>query len=423
MEIEKERLRRFFRDPLRVSGGLAVFFLVAPGSFAGFTLLLAHAGLTGASFQVPASIHAAAQLMGFFILLIWGFLVHGFPGILGSRHETTQGVTARLTVVGAAVLALWLSAAFGLPAWTLDGALVLGAAASVDITWRFGQTLRFAGRRRRRTPLPFLYLGLLVVPLYWGALFLQLRGGARLPAADLLLLGAVIPIILSMGYRMLPSLGGFRQPRQRAFVAAAWVWGIGLLAWTGEFFLPLDGYWARGLFAIAAMLFFFSMRMGEPLREGRKRAGDATDRPLRGFVRLGYAWLVVGTMVGFLNSLGALPGIGYYWDDAGRHALALGFALFVTAGITQRTFPTFLRGRAVSQRVAWATCGMLVAGLGLRMFSEPFLPASQPAVGLSAFMLYTGILMYGWNLVYGMVPGRSGEHPESVQGGRRVRTM
>ena len=128
--------------PIRLSGLLAILFLAGPGSLQGLSLLLTH---TGASPPVPPGApqtHALLQTLGFFLILIWGFLVNGLPGMMGANVLRTRWIRIPMLITAAG---LWL--AWGAPAWaghdtwqnagwialflgTLSGSWVLIAAAT-----------------------------------------------------------------------------------------------------------------------------------------------------------------------------------------------------------------------------------------------------------------------------------------------------
>jgi len=69
------------------------------------------------------------------------------------------------------------------------------------------------------------------------------------------------------------------------------------------------------------------------------------------------------------------PEARFYVADLARHYLGIGFCLIVVAGITQKLFPVFLRGKPSSAAWMQANLFLLVIGLGLRS-TELFLPVT-----------------------------------------------
>lgn len=390
-----------------------MFFLLIPGSLLGLSLLLAYTGMSFPVAAMPAYVHGMFQLNGFFMVLIWGFLAHGFPGMLGGSHSHTRHIhrplLAMAILLGLVWLHGWLSAPVGI-LWLL---LAAGFCCSLWVTWLLAKVVPGANRRWTQHPLPFLVVPLLLSPVYWLLLGAAASGVIRpVVASDFMLFGIVLPIILTMAYRMLSPMAGTVFPDTRYFVVAAFLWTIGVGLWLSSLVWGTQAIVSSVFLLAGAVGFTISLGIFAPRRqEGRKAQPQQIDQALLLYIRVAFGFLVLGQGLHLLTSLGILPGIQHYWLDVTRHFIVVGFGFVVVAGITQRVFPTFLRGRRSSPLWMLVNLVLVVVGLLLRL-GEPFLPAAPALVRVSAAMLYAGIFGYAVHLLRGaLLPSVTALHP------------
>ena len=92
--------RPWLTHPVRLSGFTALAVLLGPGSLMGLSMLLAHAGAGGFLPGALPRVHALLQCVGFFLVLIWGFLVHGLPGMLAADPQRTARMRIPMVLTG-----------------------------------------------------------------------------------------------------------------------------------------------------------------------------------------------------------------------------------------------------------------------------------------------------------------------------------
>lgn len=391
---------RTWANPIRLSGLLGLGLLALPGSLAGFALLLSYAGRPLPVPSVSADMHARLQLLGFFLMLIWGFLVHGLPGMLGADPKKTRHVRWWMLLLAAGLALQWAAAFFSLGgAWeaaarVATGAAVLGGSA-VLVTASLRGTHDW-----KELPFPMLVVSLAVPPIALGLY----EWGATATASWLLVRGAIVPIVVAMGFRLFSAMARLPYPRERAFAVASLAWALAALGGA----LPLA--WVQlpaALAAFAAMIgFIYSMGVWEPRRRiAIDRGQPAADFSVVAHIRIAFGFAVLGLGLNAALAAGLLADSAYYWNDVARHALTIGFALLVVMGFTQRIFPTFLRGRPAS--AGWMNVNLVLVTLGVLLRTgEAFLPEASRIVSLSAYLTYAGIVSYAAHMLRGMLmPG------------------
>lgn len=400
------RLITWISHPIRLSGMLAILFLAGPGSLQGLSLLLA---LTGSTPWVAAGapqIHALLQTIGFFFLLIWGFLVHGLPGMMGANVLRTGWIRIPMLVTTAGLWMVWgAPAGPGQDTWHNAGwiALFLG---TLSGSWvLIAAALQTKGRWLKR-PSFMLILPLAVPPL--GVLAAWLRPGwLQRGGAEIILTLGVIPVILVMNYRMLPAMLGLQHPHERAFDTGMVLWVIGWGVKIAFVLSPAMALFTDVIVFLASLTLVIALRVAERSRDVfAGHAHPAVDRSLALSLRAGYVFFMLAGLLPLLT--GAFtPAARFYVADLARHYLGIGFCLIVVAGITQKLFPVFLRGKPSSAAWMQANFFLLVAGLGLRS-AELFLPRTADWVAAGGYCLAAGAMSYALHMLRGMlVPNRT----------------
>jgi hypothetical protein len=409
--------------PIRLSTLLILFFLLGPGSVEGLALLLVQAGFTGLLPNVGGQLHGVLQLGGVFTLLIWGFLAHGFPGMLGVPHERTHRITGPITAFSVLLLGIWWGTVRGWPAgWiqVLWGGGFLAVLAGSSI---FLSALRHATRSWLERPVLIVIVGLVLMPVAWFLVWLGAVGYVPYHAGvRLFVYGCILPIILAMGCRMFAPMLGLQEPRPRLFDVACTIWYAGAVITV----VSTGGAWGglgNGLLLMGAVVFTVSLRIFEVRRrKGRERYLDPVDTAYLAYVRAAFAFLLLGEGIKTVSALwSGMPGLSFFWLNLGFHYVTLGFGLLIVMGVTQRIFPVFMRGIRSSAPWMWMNLALLVAGLLLRL-GHPFLPAGASWVQWSGVLTYMGIVGFGLHLLRGTLFA-SKEMPRGMERIRnRIRT-
>lgn len=389
-------MQAFDPRPVRAAAIQALLFLAGPGSFEGAQLLAARAGAVPLLPLVPASTHAMLQLLGGFLTLIFAFLAHGEVHLLGL--ERAKSARARWPIRGLGLLlALELAGELAEARALVVAARVLLV---VDVIALLG--LLWAARlprsyHRWRAPVPILMFALACVPLGAGMWVWEALGGPPGLASDLLLFGAVVPVMLSMAFQMFGSLLQLPEPDDALFFVAlvAWLGGAALRVLARA--VPEAVGLHAPLLVAGAMLWLVAMRGLRRRRDGRELA-TPPGRALKASAAVAVLCLLCGGALGGWPRLGGPP----LADDLARHLVAIGFALVVAMAVTLRVLPSICRGRSASSALGLATLALVVAALLLRA-AELAGPAPQ-AVALSALISWLAVVAWALHLGRGLLP-------------------
>lgn len=401
-------MQSFDPRPVRTTAVQALLFLAGPGSFEGAQLLAARVGVAPVAPLLSASTHAVLQLVGGFLTLIFGFLAHGVPHLLGFDAE--KALRARLPIRLVGVLLL-VEAIAELAAWP-SVALIARVLLVVDVLVLYGVLVRSRtphARSFRRAPLPVLLCALASVPIGLGAWAWEGAGGPRGVASDLLLYGAVVPVILAMGFQMFASILQLEFPKENLFFVALVVWFVGAGVRVAARVEPaLVGLHAP-LLVIGALAWIVAMRGLRPRRGGLLLVSKP-GLEMQASVLVGAASLVLG------GALGALPrvGGGPLADDLARHMVAIGFVLVVTMAVTLRVLPRFCRGRPSSAPLALAT--LLAVALSLVLRAAALIDAFAVAAALSGLLAWIAVIIWALHLARGLKPA-VGFSADSIRSG------
>ena len=435
-------------DPLperRAARALSAFiltglaFVALPGTLLGVWNLLAIAGAHGSARVSPAWIqaHGQAQLFGWVGTFILGISLYVLPKFLNRmiRNFALVWLVWALWSVGTAWR--WLIGV-GFPYWRLGfvGSVVLqlmGYGLAQYLLW-FDRTKRAPSNNgapvRKSFPGDLAsWLGIVGFVAFGIALLLDLAISARvalhadqplLPAtADRVFLvialwGFAIPVAWGYSTRFVTIFVGLRSPVQSAARwLAAGVAAIVLSA-TLQRFMLADVMAAIVTICAVWVLQVFRTSVREP-----KRMGVYRHFPI--FIRLAYAWLVVGAILGVCADLEPrLTGLG----GASRHALTVGFLATLIFCIGPLILPSFLAGRELrSSRLMGASLWLLAIGCFLRVSSEAVAYSasggwSWRVLPLSGLLELTAVCLFvlnlGWTMMQPMPAwfGPSGVAPQ-----------
>jgi hypothetical protein len=159
------------------------------------------------------------------------------------------------------------------------------------------------------------------------------------------------------------------------------------------------GFFLADILALALTLVAIrALRVFRPSVREPKRVGVYPHYDL--FVRLAYAWLLVGAVLGVLADwMPAQAGLG----GASRHAVTVGFLATLIFSIGPRILPAFLSGRELwSARWMAASLWLISVGCLLRVTSESALYSSQGfawrVLPVSALLELAAVVIFVANL-------------------------
>ncbi len=389
-------MQPFDPRPVRTAAVQALLFLAGPGSFEGAQLLAARAGVAPLAPMLPASTHAVLQLVGGFLTLIFAFLAHGVPHLLGLDLGRSARARWAIRAIGALLLVDVAGELAASCAVVLCSRALLVAAAVAYLA------LLAAARLPRhhdlwRAPAPILLVALACVPIGLALWTWEATGGPSGLASDLLLFGAVVPVILSMGFQMFASLLQLDEPSDTVFFVAlvAWLGGAALRVLARA--VPAAGGLHAPLFVVGAVTWIVALR-GLRKRRGGPVLRTRPSPDLVASVLVAASALIIGGTLGAWPRLGGPP----LADDLARHVIALGFVLVVTMAVTLRVLPQFCRGRPSSVVLGLATLGAIVIALLLR--AGELLEHAQTAVALSALVSWVAVIVWALHLGRGLLP-------------------
>lgn len=400
IEIPKQWRLAFERDRMGFSQGndpaperraarmLAAFvvtglvFLALPGTLLGVWNLLSiaeHRASDAASIAWIQA-HGQAQLFGWVGTFILGISLYVLPKFLG-RPMTKFGLA--WTVWGMWTVGVWWRwwSGVGAQHWRIgliaSAFLELAAFAISQYALWFTRLQPQAGSPPKKMPVDlaswlglvgFLSLGLaLLLNL---AMSIEVTRNGQLPVYPLesdrvflliALWGFAVPVAWSYSTRFVTIFLSLDRPAQAVTRwLTAGVIAVVVLALLRRFLLA-------DLLALALTLVaVWALRMFRPSVRAPKRTGVYPHYDA--FVRLAYAWLITGAILGVLaDSLPGLTGLG----GASRHAVTVGFLATLIFSIGPRMLPSFLNGRELqSPRLMSATLWLVSLGCLLRVSSE-----------------------------------------------------
>lgn len=163
----------------------------------------------------------------------------------------------------------------------------------------------------------------------------------------------------------------------------------------------LGWFAAADVLALAlSLVAIWALRVWKRSIRPPKRAGVYHSYPA--FVRLAYAWLLVGAALGVVADwLGGEAG----WGGASRHAITVGFVATLILAIGPRILPSFLNSRELySSRLMGMSLWLLNIGCTLRVSSEAAAysvgaaSAAWSLLPISAFLELAAVLIFVANM-------------------------
>jgi uncharacterized protein involved in response to NO len=357
-------------------------FLALPGTLLGVWNLISISEHQASNAVSPAWIqaHGQAQLFGWVGTFILGISLYSLPKFRGHplKHfgaawivwaSWTAGVTWRWWV--------GVSARNWRPGLVASGVLELVAYALVIHTLFFVPGGKSQEGEVKKAPSDLgSWLGIFGFAALGLALLINLgvciyvAATASLPVYPALadrtflliaLWGFAVPIAWGYSTKFVTIFLGLETPlHHRARWLCAGIAGLVVSAILRQFVL------ADALILALTVTAIWTLRISRPSARPPKLLGVYRLYPI--FVRLAYAWLGVGAVLGLLaDVIPAETGLG----GASRHAVTVGFLATLIFAIGPRILPSFLSGRELySSRLMAASLWALNAGCLLRVSSE-----------------------------------------------------
>lgn len=387
-----------------ILAGLA--FLALPGTFLGVWNLIVisqHRAATAAS-TAWIQAHGHAQLFGWVASFILGISLYVLPKFRG-RALKNFGLVWTVWALWTAGVAWRWWAGIGAHEWRLGliGSALLELAAYA-LTQRI---LVFRGPRTKPKDLGswlgicgFTALGVSLVLNLGVCFFVALQGNGPLfpPLWDrtfliVALWGFAVAVAWGYSTRFVTIFLGLQRPIHQA---ARWLSiGVGALvvAALARQFLLAD------LLALALTIYaIWAVRIFHSSARPAKLIGVYAHYPA--FIRLAFAWLVIGAALGVAADLAPqVIGLG----GASRHAITVGFIATLIFALAPRILPSFLNGRELySVRLMAASLWLLSVGCFLRVVSESIAYSAGgrlwSLLPVSAFLELAAVLAFVINL-------------------------
>ena len=203
--------------------------------------------------------------------------------------------------------------------------------------------------------------------------------------------GFVVVVAWAYSTRFVTNFLSLEQPRHE----------LGLLLFVGltiAIMCALLGWLAVADVLVLGLTFIaiWALQVWRPSTKPPKRAGVYHGYPT--FVRIGYAWLVVGAALGVLaDRLGSQTG----WGGASRHAITVGFVATLIFAIGPRILPSFLNSRELySPPLMGISLWLVNFGCALRVSSEATAYSVGSASAAWSLLPLSALLELGAVLVF-----------------------
>jgi hypothetical protein len=394
--------------------GTGLFFLALPGTLLGVWNLLSIAEHQASDAAQMAWIqaHGQALLFGWVGTFILGISLYVLPKFMGRPMVRFRLAWAGWGLWTAGVTWRWW-AGFGAEHWRiglLGSAILQLAAFSVSqyALW-FKRRESKSGDTSKQAPVGlgswlglvgFLSLGLALVMNLIIAIEVVRNAQAPVYPLDsnraLLLIalwGFAVPVALGYSTRFVTIFLSLEPPVQSV---TRWL-ASGVIAVVAS--ALLHQFLLADFFALAlTVVGIWALRVFRPSVRAPKRIG--VYRHYDVFVRLAFAWLIVGAVLGIAAGLRPdLAGLG----GASRHAVTVGFLATLIFSIGPRILPSFLNSRELwSPRLMAATLWLVSFGCLLRVTSESVAYSSAgiawEILPVSALLELAGVVGFAVNM-------------------------
>jgi hypothetical protein len=397
--------------------------------------------------DVPFShrqMHAHTQILGFAALFLMGIAFHALPRITG-----VGGGPPRFSK-----LAFWLMAGgvvlrnFGQPfnvAPVGRIASLLSGIAELAAGCLFAA---FVAHLIRRTPAgkygrkdPFLALlgfgtACFIVALVIGAVQSVWLAGhleTALPAALVepfyfaALYGFLLGWVYAFSHRVVALFLGLPAPGVGPARAALALQVAGVVAFLAAWIPGLsnsEAAWLRDVgmsgAALSAIVFVIGARLlSSPVQPALAPRGNPllAIRAAFGCLML---WAVLEIAAVIVARTTVIPAQNLWWADAARHVFTIGFLTMIIVGMSLRILPVFSGKTLWSAKLAYATYGLILGGVAMRLLQYPaaFHAKLYEAGSWMGVLVVAGLVLFTVNLVKTMrskvVPSAAPAAPRSA---------
>lgn len=378
--------------------------------------------------DVPFShrqMHAHTQILGFAALFLMGIAFHALPRIIG-----VGGGPPRFSKV-----AFWLMAGgvvlrnFGQPfnlapvgriASLLSGVAELGAGCLFAI-FAF-DLIRRAPRGKYEKSDPFLqFLGFGTVAFVaallvnaaqsvWLAGHLETALPASLvePFYFASLYGFLLAWIFGFAHRVVALFLGLNAPPAAPARFALALQGAGVVAFLAAW-LPEISSASAGLLrdagmsgvALSALVFVFGSKLlSRPKLPALSPKGNPLFAIRAAFVCL-VLWAILELGAVVVARTTVFPAQNLWWADAARHVFTIGFLTLIIVGMSLRILPVFSGKVLWSAKMAYATYGLILGGVALRLLQYPaaFHARLYEVGSWMGVLVVTALVLFAVNLV------------------------
>jgi Domain of Unknown function (DUF542)/NnrS protein len=374
-------------------------------------------------------IHGHTQVLGFATLFLMGIAYHALPRILGVGAAGTPSraaVRSGFWLMFVGVILRNVGQPFGFHAWgrlcSLASSVLELASAALFVRFTLALLARVKeGKYDRRDPLlRFLRAGMVYFAAAAAAVAAQgwwLAGHADtvLPAAlneafyFTALYGFLLAWIYGFGHRVVslflgvgPAARGTAMGTLAAQVAGVAAYGaswIPALSDRAALALRDSGLALAGLSAVVFLAGngFLWRRSAFPML---RTPGRPTFAIRAAFGCLGL-WAVLEIAAVVLTRTTRLPAQNLWWADAARHVFTIGFLTLLIVGMSLRILPVFSGKTLWSPRMAYATYGLLLLGVAMRLLQYPaaFRPLFYEVGSYMGIPVVLGLALFVINLV------------------------
>jgi hypothetical protein len=370
------------RSPIRpVMMALIITLAIGAGWGAG---LLVRIGIAGSYESVrAASVHAhgTAQLWGWLALFVYAIGTHVLRQNTKVQPPRWLDRGAFASIAVGTVLVLLSQFAPARRAMPRIDLLAGVAFALSAFAYAASSSTSIIGRHRRPEHWHNFVLAASAWLLVWAVSDVIIRiaahdevpsDAARRWLITVPVLGFATNAIYGFGIRLIPGLLNLGTLRPNLYPRALELHNAGLVS----FLIPLGGTRVVGAATMLAAALVYHAALGW-LAGKPSRPIFGIDLRANAFVRIAFAWLVIGLAMVSIQTV--WPGdVHHAYTGAWRHALTVGFVSTMVLGVGQRVVPIFLRHPIGSTTIMLASLVLITVGNAWRVGFELLTITGRP---------------------------------------------
>ena len=363
-----------------------------------------------------AQTHANVQVYGWAGLFIMGFAYHAIPRFKNTPLRYGQTAFISLILVLVSLLTRFISQPFvqGEPIFgglLISSGLLLALAyvsflfSMVATIWKAESETEFY----EKFVVAALAWGLVSVVVNLSSLVAMVNGTTPLltPATDeilrhIQLYGFIGLMIIGVSYRLLPGFLGIdtASPTGAGWAFALFNIGIVLWLWGALAGMPQLVIVALAIQLAATLVVVLSLAVFRHQHAAIEIEGGSP--VFRWYIRLAYAWLIVGLMMATSGSIIEMTSFSpqaHAFIDAYRHALAMGFVTTMILGVAQRVIPVWEGKELHSPALMVWVLLLVTVGTGARvLFQAVGASTGSYLIGSSGYLQFAAIALFSYNI-------------------------